>query len=206
MTTARAGWRRAACLAALLPAALAQASERWDFTVTLDGRPVGTHRFTVSGDAAERRLQSRARFDVRWLGLLVYRYRHEADERWQGECLRELRAETDSDGERETVSQRYGGDCLMGFAYWNPRVVEQQQLIDPQTGRTVAARFERLADARIERLGQSVPARGWQLRADGQRIDIWYAADTGRWIGLDAEVRGGRRLSYRLTSTLPTPQ
>jgi hypothetical protein len=165
---------------------------------------VGAHRITVAGDAQARRVESRARFDVRWLGMTVFRYRHEADERWQGECLRELRADTDSDGERQTVAERFDGECLMGFSYWNPRLVEQQQLIDPQTGQAVPARFERLPDARIERQGQPVSARGWQLRAAGQRIDIWYAADSGRWIGLDAEVRGGRRLSYRLTQN-PTP-
>ena len=92
----------------------------------------------------------------------------------------------------------------MGFAYWNPRLVSQSTLINPQTGQATPVRVERLPDASIERLGQPVPARGWQLRTPDQRIDVWYAADSGRWIALDAELDGGRRLSYRLTSQ-PTP-
>jgi len=197
------------CLPALAQATGAPATDappagRWDFTVSLDGKPIGTHRFVVTGGADARSVESRASFVVRWLGVPVYRYRHEADERWQGQCLRELRAETETNGERQAVSQRLDDGCRMGFAYWNPRLVSQSMLINPQTGQATPVRVERLPDASIERLGQPVPARGWQLRTPDQRIDVWYAADSGRWIALDAELDGGRRLSYRLTSQ-PTP-
>lgn len=178
---------------------------RWDFTVTLDGKPVGTHRFVIEGNAQARRVESRASFVVRLLGIPVYRYRHEADERWQGDCLRQLRADTDDDGQRRTVDQAFDQDCLMAFAYWNPRVVQQQRLVDPQTGEPAPVRFERLPDAQIAHRGQSVPARGWRLQTREQRIGIWYAADTGRWIALDADLAGGRRLAYRLTPNPGTP-
>lgn len=186
------------------PATDAPSAGRWDFTVSLDGKPIGTHRFVVTGGSGARSVESRAQFVVRWLGVPVYRYRHEAHERWQGDCLRELRAETETNGERQAVNQRLDDGCRMGFAYWNPRLVSQSTLVNPQTGEATPVRVERLPDASIERLGQPVPARGWQLRTSDQRIDVWYAADSGRWIALDAELEGGRRLSYRLSSS-PTP-
>ena len=173
-------------------------ADEWNFTATLDGRPIGTHRFVVSGAAADRHVDSRARFVVSVMGLPVYRYRHEARERWEGDCLRELRADTDDDGRREQVEQRFATECTMGYAYWNPRVVSQQQLVDPQTGRVQAVRFERVPDAEIAVGGRPVPAHGWRLLAGTQRITIWYAADSGRWIALDAAAEGGRRLSYRI--------
>lgn len=186
--------------------ALAQAQEgdeeagEWHFTAMLDGKPIGTHRFVVGGTAARRSVDSRALFTVRMLGIPVYRYRHQAEERWAGDCLRELRAETDDDGTRQQIAQRFDGDCLMSFAYWNPRLVKQQRLIDPQTGKVEPVRFEPLPDATLEVRGQLVRARGWRLQAAQQRIRIWYAADSGRWIGLDADTKGDRQLSYRLTS------
>ncbi len=192
--------------AALAPAQGAGTeSGEWDFSVALDGKPIGTHRFVVAGNAAMRRIDSHAQFVVRVLGIPVYRYRHEAEEHWQGDCLRELRADTDDDGQRQQVSRRFDGQCVMSFAYWNPRLVLQRRLVDPQTGGAGPVRFEPLPDASIEVRGRPVPARRWRLVADKQRITIWYAADSGRWIGLDAQAKGDRLLSYRLPPEKPQP-
>lgn len=192
-----------ASAALMAPAAFAQESGEWNFQVALDGKPIGSHRFVVSagGGPGARQVDSRANLLVRLLGIPVYRYRHQAEERWQGDCLRELRADTDDDGKRlQVAAQRFDAPaCLMGYAYWNPRLVRQQQLVDPQTGRLTAVRFERLPDAAIEVAGRPVPAQGWRLLAEGQRITVWYAAQGGRWIALDADAKGGRRLSYRLS-------
>ena len=51
-------------------------------------------------------LRSEARFDVRFLFVSAYRYEHEAVERWQGGCLRELQSRTVTNGERVAVSAR----------------------------------------------------------------------------------------------------
>lgn len=196
-------------LAIVACAALAQEGDseagEWNFTATLDGKPIGTHRFVVGRGAAARSVDSRAQFTVRMLGIPVYRYRHQAEERWAGDCLRELRTETDDDGARQRVAQRFDNDCRMSFAYWNPRLVTQQHLVDPQTGRSEAVRFEPLPDTGIEVHGQTVSARGWRLQTAQQRIRIWYAADSGRWIGLDADTKGDHQLSYRLTSPRSAP-
>lgn len=184
-------------LAAVLgPAAWAQT---WDFEARLDGKPIGTHRFVVSGAAAQRQVESTARFDVKLLGLVVYRYRHEAREAWQGDCLRELHSRTDDDGEPLQVDQRLAApDCVMGFAYWHPRLPEQARLLNPQTGRIEDVRFERLPDAAIAVHGRDVDATRWRLRTATQDLTLWQARDDGRWVGLDARVKGDRLLTYRL--------
>lgn len=178
--------------------ATAQDGGEWNFTATLNGKPIGTHRFVVTGTAAARSVDSRAQLVVRVLGIPAYRYRHRAEERWQGDCLRELRADTDDDGSRQQVEQRHEAECVMSFAYWNPRLVTQQRLVNPQTGRAEPVRIERLPDAAIDVAGRPVPAQGWRLQTQTQRISVWYAAEGGRWIALDAEVKGGGTLSYRL--------
>jgi len=188
----------------LLPAtpargqAVAVEPDRWDFAATLDGKAIGGHHFAVDGPTTARRIISRADFDVRILGWSVYRYRHRAEERWEGDCLRSLSSETTDDGRRRQVEQHYDGVCSMGFSYWNPRLVEQRHLIDPQTGDRIPASFQRLPDGAIEVRGASTAAHAWRLVADTRRITLWYAASDGRWIGLDADVQGGRHLRYRL--------
>ena len=88
--------------------AVAVAGGSWDFEVRLDGKPIGSHRFEVAGEPDARTVRSVARFDVKLLGLTVFRYRHEARERWRGDCLQGLQSRTDDDGKPIDVDKRFG--------------------------------------------------------------------------------------------------
>ena len=203
--------RLAAGLAGLACAAGAHA-QTYDFQASLDGKPMGTHRFVVEGDALARTVESEANFEVRFLGFKAYSYHHHASERWQGDCLRSLAATTDDDGRRTDVHAERGeaatrvavggasrdeAACVMSFAYWNPALRTQARLLNPQTGRLESVRVERLADATIPVGGKAVAASHYRIEGAESPIEVWYAAD-GAWIGLDSVVGGKHRLSYRL--------
>lgn len=153
------------------------------FTVLLDGREIGTHRFAFDDGV----LLSEARFDVRLLGLPVYRYRHRATERWRGECLESLVARTDDNGERSEVDWRARGGCTKSFAYWNPSILGENTLLNAQTGE--------LEPVQVTALG------GGRYRIDGRKLGIELAYDGPSWVGLETTARGGRRLQYRLESS-----
>lgn len=178
----------------------------WSFDVRLDGKPIGTHRFVVDGPEASRRVSSTARFDVKLLGLTVYRYRHEASERWRGDCLAEIHSRTDDDGRAiqidRTVEDAGPDACLMSYAYWHPDLPLQRRLFNPQTGELDEVRISRLPDAAVTVGGVSVDAGRWRIEtlsaASRQDLTLWRARADGRWIGLDAQVKGGRLLTYRL--------
>ncbi|WP_326532762.1 DUF6134 family protein [Pseudorhodoferax sp.] len=206
MRTERAGLL-AWVLAALPGLAAAQA-----FDVTLDAQPIGTHRFTVGGTPQARTVHSEAAFAVKLLGLTVYRYRHQASGQWRGDCLAALQAETDDDGKTgkvfaQTVAEvlevtgpdgalRLPG-CVMDFAYWHPAMRLQTQLLNAQTGRFDAVRIRRLDSGTVDVHGQPQPAERWRIEGPEQPVDVWYTP-AGAWVGLDATVRGGRQLRYRL--------
>lgn len=204
------------CTALLCGLALAARAEEWNFTVLLDGEPIGMHRFVLRSDGADgpasRSLRSEAEFRVRLLGIPVYRYRHAATERWRGDCLEGLDAETDDDGERSQVQAREvaGGlqlkspqgtslatGCLMSFDYWNPALRRQERLLNAQTGRIEQVQWQRQESATLPVRGQVQTATRWRLSGTDRPLDVWWTED-GRWVGLDATVRGGRQLSYRL--------
>ncbi|ANH70292.1 DUF6134 family protein [Mitsuaria sp. 7] len=191
-------------------------AETWNFEVRLDGKPIGTHRFTVDGPAEARDVTSKAAFDVRLLGITVFRYRHEARERWRGDCLQEIHSRTDDDGKPVEVDRRLeptaAGEatCLMSYAYWHPALVRQQRLLNPQTGDVDEVRIERLPDASIPVGGRDVDASRWRITSTStatsagkspparQVLTLWRDRADGRWIGLDAQVKGDRLLTYRL--------
>lgn len=194
-------WAGIAFLSALLAApwtAAAATDVQWNFTALLDGKPIGTHRFSVRAQGPERLVQSAADFDVRILGLSAYRYRHRAAETWQGDCLAALEASTDDDGSRSDVKVQPSPGCVMSFAYWNPAIRGQARLLNAQTGQVDAVQVRRMDSGTIVVRGKPVSAVRWRISGPPQPVDVWYAADTDEWIGLDSTVAGNRQLSYRL--------
>jgi hypothetical protein len=184
----------------------------WNFQALLDGKPIGTHRFSISAQGDERTLVSVADLTVKFLGLTVYRYRHKATEQWRGDCLRALSATTDDDGQLSSVRSAQDGNvfsvmtptavsvpgCVMSYAYWNPAMRAQTRLLNAQTGRLDTVSIVRV-DSAAKAGAHGLPSGAMKFRINGQTnpIDVWYSAQ-GEWIGLDANVRGGHTLSYRL--------
>lgn len=197
--------------AALLPGlAAANAEREWRFRVLLDGSEVGTHTFRVLERDGERRVASDARFTVKFLFFDAYTYAHQAAERWQGDCLAQIEASTDDNGERLAVrgAQRgayfevKGRDgaqrlpaCVMSFAYWNPKMLEQPRLLNAQTGELTDVRVQALGEETLNVRGAPLRARRYTLTAEDRRIDLWYTADA-EWVQLESSVSSGRRLRY----------
>ena len=209
----RAWW---VCAVATTLTAGACAAAESTFSVFLDGKPIGEHRFVITGPPEAREVQSEARFAVKLLGVTVYRYRHQASERWRGDCLISLVASTDDDGDVSRVRAQPSGDnlavitdtdrgaatrslpgCTMSFAYWNPAIQTQTRLLNAQSGKDETVRVSRASSGQVDVRGRSVAATRWRIEGPPQAIDVWYSAQ-GEWVGLDSTLEGGRELVYRL--------
>jgi hypothetical protein len=207
-------YRAAACLACALAASSAAAAPAGDstFSVFLDDKPIGEHRFSFGGTEDARSVVSEASFTVKLLGLTVYRYRHRAVEKWRGDCLSELTATTDDDGKASRVRTEAEADglavvtdagrqalkgCVMSFAYWNLAIQRQPRLLNAQTGRSESVQVSRAGGGTVEVRGRQVAATRWRIDGPAQPIDVWYS-EQGEWVGLDSMVDGGRKLIYRL--------
>lgn len=210
-------WRRTVpvVLALAVGAAFAPAFARestlreWNFDVSLDGRPIGEHRFTLRESSDSRELTSEARFRVRILYINAYRYDHRAREQWQGDCLESLDARTDANGKPTVVEGQRGSgafrlkagsastvldECVQTFAYWNPSILDARRLLNPQTGEYV--------DVQVLLMGREVidgqQTDRYRLIGRGKsplEIDIWYTPARD-WVALESLTPEGRRLRY----------
>ena len=187
------------------------ADGEWNFRVLLDGKEVGWHRYVVRGDGASTEVESRAQFDVRFLLLNAYSYRHTARERWRGACLDELESRTETNGRVEEVAavayddavvvDGPSGDarlpgCVMSFAYWDPRILRATRLLNSQTGELLPVSVAQRGTEQVSVAGRTVAATRHRLSAPNLQIDLWYA--DGRWVALEAPTPGGRTLRYEL--------
>ena len=85
-------------------ASLEQVNEkRWQFDVLLDDKPIGVHTFAVEDTGTQLRLETTASFDVKFLFITAFRYRHQNTEVWQDGCLSSIDAVTDSNGKELVV-------------------------------------------------------------------------------------------------------
>lgn len=204
---------------ALLPASGLSASDpaktrELAFRVLLDDREIGFHRYELQEDGARTLVESTAEFDVKFLFFNAYRYRHALSAEWDGSCLTALDAETDANGDRSSVTGTVGDngfvvetndrterlpECIMNFAYWDRSILDQDRLLNPQTGEYLDVDVENLGKAQIRLNGEEAAAIAYRLTAKDMQIDLWYAEGDGRWLALESLATGGRIIRYELT-------
>lgn len=191
---------------------LASARE-WPFTAFLDGKEIGQHRFALTESSSGIVLTSEANFNVKILFINAYQYQHKASEQWQDDCLVSLEASTreNKDIALVTGKQQDGkfdvkgpkGElelpaCAMTFAYWNPKMLSQKQLLNPQTGEWLDVNISRTGKETIQVRGQDVSAERYRLTASKMKIDLWYSSDKKEWLALESTTPEGYLISYRL--------
>ena len=86
----------------------------------------------------------------------------------------------------------------MTFAYWNPKLLDQTQLLNPQTGDYVDVRVEKVGDEILVVRGQPVEAKRFKLTAVGVDLTLWYSPDN-EWLALSSVAKGGRVIRYELS-------
>ncbi len=183
------------------------------FDVFLDGKKIGYHRFEIDGTGSDADVRSEASFDVKFLFVTAFSYRHTATESWSNGCLDEIEARTDSNGKKlnvfgERTDNAFvidSGDveaelpsCVMSFAYWNPGFLEQPRLLNPQTGEYLEMEVQELGRDTVRLDGREVPARSVRLTARQMDITLWYS-DSSEWLALESVAKGGRIIRYELS-------
>lgn len=197
-----------------LGVAAASTKDELTFAVSLDDQPIGVHRFRMADHGAMRVVDSEATFDVRILRVPVYRYRHSNTEIWRNGCLKRIDSETDANGTPYAVdlsktaagytivtpseTRTHEGDCLMSFAYWDQRFLQQKQLLNTQTGELVAVEIQSLGESQREIANRTLSVEGFRILAESQNIDIqvFYNSLDGHWVALESVLENGRLLRY----------
>ena len=191
----------------------AEESNSWDFTVYLNDKKIGNHRFEVTDTDGVTRVQSEANFKYTILRIPAFRYEHRNAEQWAGNCLMRFEAQTNENGDRIQVSgERTGGafrvrsgdtpvelpECIMSFAYWNPDFLGQPSLLNPQTGEFVDVSVEEIGDEILKIRGQDVEATRFRLTAYDVDLTLWYSKND-EWLALESIAKGKHVIRYELS-------
>lgn len=207
---------RCACLTSLLWGVMLTSvahAEVWSFEVLLDQKKIGIHTFSLNNN----QLSSKANFNVKVLFINAYRYLHQADEQWQGDCLTRLVAHTEENKVITDVKgSLQGGEfsvqkngsaqqlpaCVMTFAYWNPNILKQSQLLNPQNAEYLEVTITDEGTQSFVVRGATMPARQYRLTGTYQgkpklNMTLWYDQQQ-HWVGLKSITPEGYTINYKL--------
>jgi len=182
------------------------------FDVFLDNNKIGYHHWTFEGKPNDFTVLSQASYQVKVFYIPVYRYEHEARERWQSGCLTQLDSTTNEDGDKFRVDADYAqGELstkthageqqirtsrIWSFAYWDADMLKRSQLLNAQDGQLEKVTIESLGKRSLTVDSKRVSVDAWRLRSD--RLDMTLYYDQNKlWHGLDAALKNGRTLRYR---------
>lgn len=185
----------------------------WRFKVYLDDKEIGTHSYQLSPIGDKHQLHTKADFQVRFLFLTAYRYRHVNTEIWSDSCLQSIDAWTDDNGSETEVagvrkSDAFAVDvdgaeeslpqCVMSFAYWNKDFLDKSVLLNAQTGELLPVEVEKLPDEEMMIDGIERICERYRLTAENVDIEVWYGNDS-KWLGLVSRTTNGKSIRYEIT-------
>lgn len=169
---------------------------------------IGRHTVSFEWENDDLIVEIKSRIAIK---VMFWSYRYESDqtEVWRNGKLvafdGSIRDDNYNDGKRITVKARSKGDKLEiegpqglieapggTFAShpWNPKIIEQTQLLDPKTGTLKEVEIRGAADQEfVEVAGQLVRARKYTITGGLQR-ELWYT-DDGRCVKMRFNKSGG---------------
>ncbi|MGV7224923.1 MAG: DUF6134 family protein [Nitrospinales bacterium] len=184
----------------------------WNFKVYLDKKEIGYQNFKLTPKPNGSNVSIEAKFDVDFLFINVYSYRHNNSEIWKDGCLQSIESKTDDNSENFFVlgsaqdeaftiktqmgEQRLNG-CIKTFSYWDANFLNSTHLLNSQTGEFSPVEIRKLGNTKISVSGQLTPAIHYHISTRDFEIELWYSPDHSDWLALQSTTVDGNVLRYQ---------
>jgi steroid 5-alpha reductase family enzyme len=182
-------------------------TEVWEFDAFVGKKRIGAHRFEVMKTRDQITAKSSASFEYDVFKIPLLKYEHSVVEIYNSDsCLKSISSETTSNSKRMRVTGEKKGDsffvtgnteatferaCLMPFAYWSPKLLDQTALINGQTGK--------ITPIKILSVDSPDSGKNYVLSGKDLNIELAYSSEN-KWTGLQSKLPLGRTLKYTLVS------
>ena len=164
-------------------------ADEWNFDVILNDEVIGKHSFKQVGNESH----SNAKFKFKFM-LMNFSYEHDSKETWNEDCLKSIVSKTNDDGDLFNVSggksngnlkvssngkEKSLPECIMTFAYWNPKILDQKKLMNSQDAEWLDVAIEDFGMETKNVRGREINTQHYTIQAnkDGDEvfiIDVWY--------------------------------
>jgi hypothetical protein len=196
-------------VAAAIPGTL----DRLAFDAIRKGSTIGTHVVTFEHSGDNLLVRTDVQLRVGLGPITLFRYHHQAIERWRGAEFVGIETTTDNNGEALRVSARRVGDAIridssklgqltmvaaaLPLTHWNIQCMSVP-VFNPQDGTALDAPVTpRGMETVLLGNGTKVQSRRFSMGGEAP-IDDWYD-DTQTWTHLRATAKDGSVVEYRRT-------
>lgn len=184
----------------------------WQFKVFYGDQEIGEHHFSLKNEGDNRKVEIAANFNIDIFFINFYSYKHKNIEIWKGSCLNSIESSTDDNGEQFItrgksedevfkIDSKLGANevvgCVNTFAYWDKNFLDNEELLNSQTGEIVDVDISYVADERILVRDKMVNAKRYAVKTDEFNIDLWYS-DNNEWLALNSTTKDGTTLRYQI--------
>ena len=182
-------------------------TEVWMFDAFIGKKKIGVHQFEVIRSGDKIIAKSSASFEYKVLKIPLFKYEHSVVEVYDSQsCLKSISSETTTNSKRiQLLGEKkgdnffvtganeatFGGACLMPFAYWSPRLLNQKALINGQTGV--------ITPIKVRSVDSGDNEKNYVLSGKDLDIELSYSSED-KWTGLQSKLPLGRTLKYALVS------
>ena len=182
---------------ALVPGAALAVPNRLAFQVFRNGTKVGEHVVVFTGDDNARTATTNVAMTVKVGPVPVYKYKHEAVEKWVDGKWASIDTTTNNNGKIQKVSAKAMGTYVaingpagavrgpadaLPLSHWN-QASFGKPLFNQQEGKMLKVTCTK------------VKAGHWQVRGEAE-IDDFYDAG-GNWLALQGKLEDGSKMEYR---------
>jgi hypothetical protein len=181
-------------------------TRRFDFQVLRNGNPIGSHVAVVEKKREETHVQVALDLAVTFGPFTLYRYKHRSNERWLGERLVAVEADTDDDGTKLWLRARAEGDRIVvdgpqgrqvgpadivPSSYWNPGLRNATAWIETHWGILAPVTITKGAPVTVKLPGREVRAIPHRITSEKAEVTPLYTED-GEWVGMTFDLWGAR--------------
>ena len=178
----------------LLPMELCIAEpEAIRFKIFLDNNEVGQHHFTMREHGGDLEVTSEASMDFNVLLIKKYKYRHSAKEIWKDGCLKSVESTTQRNNKNIEISGKLLAgrfvvtnsgveeslkECTKSFAYWRPEWLEDESLLNVETGKYTPVTLESEFDPNTLMTRKTLGLPKTEIRLKYDKSSEWQSLES----------------------------
>ena len=189
------------------------------FDIYRNSAHIGTHIFSFKKTGDELAIKSEIKFEIKKLGIVLYKYYAEGIEIYKGNKLIKFNSTTNQNGKLKYTNIRinnnnyiidgsaYKGEAPLEFfigTWWNHDIVEAPAQISAVSGRIIKQNVEFLAKEIVKFGENSYNTLRYNFSSTDKKpfkkkklnTDVWYEEKTFNWVKASFKKKG--KWEYRL--------
>ena len=192
-----------------------------EFDIYRNNKLIGTHIFNFKNENEQLLVKSEIRFQIKKLGVVLYKYHVEGTEIYQNGKLIKFNSNTDQNGKNKFVNMilknnqyiidgsSYQGnapiDYLLG-TWWNHSIIEAEAQISAVSGRIIKQNVKFIGKENITINNKTYKTLHFNFTSSDKKLKkdkklnthIWYDEETLNWVKASFKKKGN--WEYRLIS------